>query len=185
MEVWKNLNYQEVPFIVSNLGNVRVGARRNTYKRTRNGVEHIVSKQMAEQTYTPQAHHTGYHSIELRHNGKRVRVLLHKLVALAHVDGFEEGLCVNHINGIKTDNRADNLEWVSLARNTQHAWETGLVDLRGEAQPTHKLTSKQVVYIRRLLQQGISAHSLAIIAGVDDVTIHYIKVGKRWAHIEP
>lgn len=183
METWKELVYQDVPFLVSNLGNVRIAARVSTYSRTRNGVEQVVTKQIAEQTYTPQPHHTGYHSLELRHNGKRVRVLLHKLVALAHVEGFEEGLCVNHINGIKTDNRAVNLEWVSLARNTEHAWETGLVDLRGEAQPTHKLTSKQVVYIRKLLNQGIAAHTLAIIAGVDDVTIHYIKVGKRWAHI--
>lgn len=110
-------------------------------------------------------------------------MLVHRLVGMAFVPGYEDGLTINHINGIKTDNRPENLEWVSLARNTQHQWETGLVDLRGEGQPGHKLTSKQVVYIRRLLAQGVPAHTLAVIAGVSDSLMALIRDGKRWAHL--
>lgn len=69
---------------------------------------------------------------------------------------------------------------MSLARNSQHQWECGLVDLRGEAHPGAKLSSKQVVYIRRLLAHGVAAHTLAVIAGVSDSTIAFIRDGKRW-----
>ncbi len=156
MEKWKNIEFQGVPFVVSNLGNFKIAERECEYTRVRNGKKQTIKKCIPETTYTPQIHHTGYISIELRFNGKRVRTLAHRLVALAHCDGYEDGLCVNHINGIKSDNQAENLEWVSLARNTQHAWQTGLADLNGEKQPTHKLTTRQVVYIRRLLDKSHS-----------------------------
>lgn len=180
MEEWREITEKGFTFLVSNLGGVKAPPRKNTYCRTRNGKVQHIERIRKEQTYTPQSHHTGYREIGLRHNGVRIRILLHRLIALAFVEGYEEGLCVNHINGIKTDNRAENLEWVSLARNTQHAWENGLVDVSGENQPMHKLTSRQVVYIRRLLNQGVSAHAISVIAGLSDVTIHNIKIGKSW-----
>jgi hypothetical protein len=116
-------------------------------------------------------------------NGKRVKHTLHRLIGMAFVPGYKEELTINHINGNKLDNRIENLEWVSLARNTQHQWETGLVDLRGEKQPGSKLTSKQVVYIRELLSKGIAAHTLAVIAGVSSSTIALIRDGERWPEV--
>lgn len=115
--------------------------------------------------------------------GKRIKHLLHRLVAMAFVQGFQEGLTVNHIDGNKLNNSPENLEWVSLARNTQHQWESGLVDLRGEANPGAKLTSKRVIYIRRLLSQGIAAHTLAVVAGVSPSLIQLIADGKRWPQV--
>lgn len=180
MEIWKNIEYDGVPFIVSNFGNVKIAARTQEYRRVRNGKQQVLTKQINEQSYTPQKHHTGYLSIELRYNGKRVRVMAHRLIALAHCNGYSEGLCVNHINGVKSDNNSENLEWVSLARNTEHAWEAGLVNLYGENQTTSKLTSKRVAYIRKLLNQGIHAHTLAVIADVSPALIYLIRDGKRW-----
>jgi hypothetical protein len=179
-ELWKELTHKGVTFLVSDMGRVKTPPRPHTYTRTRNGKTQTITRIRAPQTYAAQADHSGYHEIALRQNGVRTRVKLHQLVALAFVPGYSPELCVNHINGIKTDNRAENLEWVSFARNTEHAWETGLVDLRGEMQPTAKLTSKRVAYIRRLLQRGISAHTLAVVAGVSDATVHMIRHGKRW-----
>lgn len=184
MESWKPLEYDGVPFIVSSLGNIKVAARDVSYSRVRLGIEQVLTKHIPEQLYTPQVHHTGYLGIDMRTNSRRVRVLAHRLVALAHCPGYSEGLSVNHINGNKTDNRAVNLEWVSLSRNTQHAWQTGLIRVKGENQPTHKLTSKQVVYIRKLLREGVSAHTLAVIAGVSEGAIYLIRDGKRWKGIE-
>lgn len=52
--------------------------------------------------------------------------LLHRIIAEAFCDkGSGEGE-VNHINGDKTDNRADNLEWTTRNENLLHAYETGL-----------------------------------------------------------
>lgn len=184
MEIWKTITERGITLEVSNLGKIRVPARTHTYTRVRDGKTQTISRTRKATEIAPQPHHTGYQEIGFRIDGERSRFMVHRLVASAFVPGFEPGLCVNHINGIKTDNRAENLEWVSLSRNTQHAWETGLVDLRGESQPTHKLTSKQVVYIRKLLQQGIAPHTLGVIAGVSEAIIYLIRDGKRWKGVE-
>jgi hypothetical protein len=117
-------------------------------------------------------------------NGKRKKFAIHRLVARAFVDGYDATLTVNHINGVKTDNRADNLEWVTLARNTAHQWEIGLVNLRGDANPQAKLTSGQVRIIRRLLRIGATAGELATLARVSDSLIDKINKGLRWSALD-
>ena len=58
-------------------------------------------------------------------NGIKKTVSTHRLVAQAFVDG--DGDEVNHINGVKTDNRAENLEWCTRNQNLLHAYKTGLM----------------------------------------------------------
>lgn len=125
----------------------------------------------------------GYLEIAVMANSRRQKWRLHQLVARAFVEGYEEGLCVNHIDGNKLNNLPSNLEWVTLARNTQHQWEIGLVNLRGEASPNAKLTSGQVRIIRDLLKMGANCNQLAVLARVDPQTIYGIQSGKKWNHL--
>lgn len=67
----------------------------------------------------------GYLQVALSRNGSPLTKLVHHLVTLAFF-GDPDGLWCNHKNGIKTDNRVDNLEYVTPGENNQHAYDTGL-----------------------------------------------------------
>lgn len=166
---------------VSNDGRVRRRGYQFTQMHWKWKVPMTVHKPDIE--FIPQLSRTGYPELSLRILGKRKRFFVHRLVARAFVAGYREDLCVNHINGIKTDNRAENLEWVTLARNSEHQWETGLVDLRGDAHPTRKLSSGKVRIIRDLLALGATANSLAVLLEVSPSLIDLIRDGKRWSDL--
>ncbi len=69
-----------------------------------------------------------YLFLVLTKNGVKKNNYVHRLVALAFVPGRGgQALEVNHINGVKFDNRAVNLEWVSNKENVRHAFRNGLV----------------------------------------------------------
>ena len=55
-------------------------------------------------------------------NGGKKTFYIHRLVAFAFVDGYREGLQVNHKDGVPDSNRAENLEWVTCSLNGIHAW---------------------------------------------------------------
>lgn len=182
-EEWRVVVSKGVTLLVSDHGRVKVPAHRAECKRVRLGVEQAYSCEFPERFIKATSAKNGYLEVAPMVNSKRTKHLLHRLVGMAFVPGYAEGLTINHIDGNKLNNKQENLEWVSLARNTQHQWEIGLVNLRGDNHPSKKLSSKQVVYIRRLLSQGVSAHTLSVIAGVSASTIAHIRDGLRWATV--
>lgn len=104
-EVWKDIPGYEGRYQVSNLGNVRslnwrlTGQTKNLFLKP---------------------HNQGYLQVELADNGKRKTYMVHRLVAICFVDGYTEGMLVNHKNENRTDNRAENLEWCTQSYNTAY-----------------------------------------------------------------
>ena len=105
MEIWKDIEGYEGYYQVSNLGNVKNVRNNNILKGDLNS--------------------TGYRRVTLNLPNKK-RFFIHKLVALYFCDGYEEGLVVNHKDGNKTNNSADNLEWVTRSENDLHAFRNNL-----------------------------------------------------------
>lgn len=68
----------------------------------------------------------GYKSYAFSINGKMKRMLLHRLIAINFIPNPLNKPCVNHINGVKTDNSIENLEWCTYSENEYHAYKNGL-----------------------------------------------------------
>ena len=131
-------------------------------------------------------------------NGKQNYRYVHRLVADAFVNNKHEKPQVNHINGVKGDNRAENLEWVTPKENIRHAIDTGLLKYKkkekeiknskyslGEEDNGSKLTPEKVIEIRVLWElREFKQVELAEKFGVDNSTINDIIRRKRWKHID-
>ncbi len=121
----------------------------------------------------------GYLHVVLTINKKRYNKYVHRLIAQAFIPNPENKPCVNHINGIKTDNRVENLEWATQLENHIHASNMGL-KAKGSANGNSKLTSEDVLAIR------LDARSLREIAksyGVYFTVIGKIKRRELWQHV--
>jgi len=125
----------------------------------------------------------GYLSVALHKDSEKERFMVHRLVALHFIPNPENKPFVNHKNGIKWDNRKDNLEWCTTAENIQHACDTGLLKpQKGSKHGGAKLTEEQVLEIRAI-GKNMFQREIAEIYGVDRDTISCILSRKLWKHI--
>lgn len=81
---------------------------------------------LKERLLKPELSKYGYYRIGLYEKGVKKKYSVHRLVAEAFCPGKKEGLQVNHIDGNKTNNNANNLEWVTPGDNQRHAFRLGL-----------------------------------------------------------
>lgn len=111
-EIFKDIEGYEGLYQISNFGNV---------KSNRNG------KYFKEKILKDRFNDRGYKTVYLFKDGKGSNRRTHRLVAEAFIcNGFNKP-DVNHINGIKSDNNVNNLEWVTKSENSCHAYKSGLM----------------------------------------------------------
>lgn len=90
----------------------------------------------------------GYMAVDLCENGIKKRMLVHRIVAEAFIPNPENKPEVNHINGVKSDDRLENLEWVTKSENQKHKFDVLGHSLAGDKNTQSKLTWEQVEEIR-------------------------------------
>lgn len=126
----------------------------------------------------------GYSCAFLWKEGRPKTKDVHRLVAIHFVSNPENKREVNHINGNKIDNRAENLQWVSPSENQQHAISLGLRKDRGEDSINSKLTERQVIEIRELYRASkITYKEISKTFGIHRDYVGLLIRRERWAHI--
>lgn len=114
---------------------------------------------------------------------KQTTCRVHVLVCSAFHGERPEGMQVAHNNGIRTDNRPENLRWDTAAGNAadrKSHGTNGRGGVRGESNHNAKLTAAKVREIIFLRASGMKRRTLAMIFGVSERTIQKICNGRSW-----
>lgn len=175
-EEWRPVVGYEGKYEVSSIGRVR------SIRRLVAGGRYWNNGKLLSPWVTKQ----GYLVVGLGRTDTGGRSSVHRLVAIAFLPKPRKNQTdINHIDGIKSNNVASNLEWCTRSENTKHAIRLGLFKptvIRGQAVGTSKLKTSQAIEIRRRAQTE-SRRALAAEFSVCPQTISNIKTGASWSHL--
>jgi len=161
VEYWKDIKGYKGLYQVSNLGRIKSLERITKYQNSKRRV-----KEKIKGTFTGKK---GYERVELSKNGQNRKYNVHTLVAKAFLNKKSEKSEVNHINGVKTDNRVENLEWCTRSENELHAYRTGLA----------KNTKKQREAVREYCKDNKTKAIIQL-----DLNLNFMKEWKSAKEVE-
>ena len=162
-EIWKDIINYEGLYQVSNLGSVR-----RLWKNKSKPIALAKHKQ-------------GYVTVHLSNINKK-RHSVHRLVAIAFIPNPLNLPEVNHKNGIKNDNREENLEWSTDKQNKEHAKNNNLT-AKGIKNRNNKFSEKEILAIRMLYKKGWTQVEIGKMCDTRQSTISAIVLNKTWKHI--
>lgn len=126
---------------------------------------------------------TGYMGVTVHVGGRQGLLTVHRGVCLAFHGPPEPGQEVAHRNGIRTDNRAENVRWKTRPENAQERVDHG-TQVSGEKHPLSKLDEKSVKEIRELYGTGdYKMRELAVKFNISKSKVFQVVHKQSWAHI--
>lgn len=173
-EVWKDISGYENIYQISNLGRVKSLKRE---LKNQHGKSNIIMKQRKNRD--------GYLRVNLKKDNKMKIVNIHRLVAIHFIENITQLPVVNHIDGDKNNNTANNLIWCTAQENTIHAFKNGLTSInKGEKSKSAKLTENDVRNIyQKYFDKKISPSLIAKKYGVSRRCIEKIIRGETWKEL--
>jgi hypothetical protein len=163
VEIWKEIP-NHIGYEISSLGNLRT---RRKYKANKYTLINEYKK------LNPHINNSGYRMCLL--DGKQMKIS--RTVMLAFFG--ESDLLVNHINGVKHDDRLENLEYCTASENISHAYKNGL-SKSGESHYKSKLTKEQVF---KIFSDSRTERTIAKDYGISQINVNRIKRKIIWKHI--
>lgn len=118
MEIWADINGYEGLYQVSNLGRIKSLARYQDNHGTKQWIEERIKNARSKSS--------GYLVVDLYKNGVGKTKHVHRLVAENFIENKENKATVNHIDGNKSNNVANNLEWATPSEQNKHYYRNGL-----------------------------------------------------------
>lgn len=152
-EIWVEIAGTDGRYSVSDLGNVRANWSDVPLRI-------LPHRRRIEKSYllTPYLNTNGYYRVSLGRGKKRY---VHRLVAEAFIQNPNSLPCVDHINGVKTDNSIPNLRWVTQKENTLFGAERHLWAAQKKAAKSRRIHHDKVQHYRLLLNSGLSLRKIA------------------------
>lgn len=133
----------------------------------------LIRRREKQNLIAPRMLRNGYMQLGLCRGSGQIFRMVHRLVAFAFIGTIPEGMEVNHKDGNKLNNHVDNLEYVTHRQNMIHARSS-------LGNPGKKLTSADVVEIRRRLGQKHRHADIATEFGISKGTVMYINTNRVW-----
>jgi hypothetical protein len=128
-------------------------------------------------------HSEGYKTASLYNKGEYKTVYIHRLVAEAFIRKPTKLQEVNHINANRSDNRVENLEWVTAKQNTQHAIKIGNNKNRGETANSARLKETEALAIIALINLGVPRMEIVKKFNTTYDTVRAIHRGTSWIYL--
>jgi len=170
-EIWKDIAGYEGLYQVSNLGRIK----------SLNNTDKILNSNIKQ---------SGYIGCALSKNGIVKHYRVHRLVAEAFIPNTKNKPQVNHINGDKTDNNVNNLEWCTARENINHSFRAGLSKGRRDAQNVLSKKIRQYSLDGVFIKEWESAMQIQRELGFNNSAIsacclnkHKQAYGYIWRHI--